>query len=156
MTNALDPAQRYIEDARAIARDPNVPSDIRVKVLPGLCRMAIEAAARDAYFAREYKNGESVEVCEGRWSAALKVRYRLALALHNDPDADINDWHEDSPNLRVPRCAPAQLYWVEKRPEYRKRAIAICNSGVHDGVLGDPVHSVDAVSKAVNDLRWAK
>ena len=41
----IDPVHRYLEDARAVARTADLPTAARGRVIPGLCRGAIEAAA---------------------------------------------------------------------------------------------------------------
>jgi hypothetical protein len=41
---ALDPIRRYIEDAIALANTEDLPEEVARRVIPGLCREAIEAA----------------------------------------------------------------------------------------------------------------
>lgn len=36
--SCLDPARRYVSDAIALAKDQEIPPEVRVRVLPGLFR----------------------------------------------------------------------------------------------------------------------
>ncbi|WP_432174098.1 AAA family ATPase [Streptomyces sp. Tue6028] len=42
-----DPVSQALEEARAIALDPNLPSEVADRVLPSMCRLALEAAYQD-------------------------------------------------------------------------------------------------------------
>jgi energy-coupling factor transporter ATP-binding protein EcfA2 len=56
---AQDPVGRYIEDARALARTDNLPAPAARRVIPGLCREALEAACMEAVRRRRFGKGES-------------------------------------------------------------------------------------------------
>jgi ABC-type lipoprotein export system ATPase subunit len=124
----LDPARRYADDARALASDPNVPGDVQAKVLPGLCRMAVEAAARDVFYARSSTTGVDRLVTEEKWAEAVRTRQRLALAVDNDNDQ-----------------------WCQRQP-HRKRTLAVCGAGVHNGVGANPHGVVDDLDRTIDDI----
>jgi DNA repair exonuclease SbcCD ATPase subunit len=89
----LSPADRYVEDAKALARDSRVPADIHTRVLPGLCRMAVEAVARDAFYARKFAAGVGRIAVEQEWTNNVTTRQRVTLALNED----ITKWHNRKP-----------------------------------------------------------
>jgi hypothetical protein len=45
--NALDPTERALDDARALARTTELPDQVARRVVPGFCRLAIEARCAD-------------------------------------------------------------------------------------------------------------
>ena len=53
-----DPVSRYIEDAMALAKTDDLPAEVARRVVPGLCREAIEAACMEAVRRRRIGRGE--------------------------------------------------------------------------------------------------
>ena len=53
-----DPVQRYIEDAFAVAKSRDVPAEA-LRVIPGFCRLALEAAASLAATRRLLHQGKT-------------------------------------------------------------------------------------------------
>src|SRR6202008_5019122 len=47
LRRALEPVGRYLEDALAVAGTLDVPSSAAARVVPGLCRLALEAACME-------------------------------------------------------------------------------------------------------------
>jgi recombinational DNA repair ATPase RecF len=80
----LDPVRRYIEDAAAIALTKDLPADARRRVVPGLCRGALEAAATRVLRRRWLGEGIGREDVEKRLEDAEKVAQKLALVLFSD------------------------------------------------------------------------
>ena len=74
-----DPVSRYLDDALALSRTENLPSKARARVVPGLCRGAVEAAAIQVLRARWLNEGLSREVVEERLESAEKTSHKLAL-----------------------------------------------------------------------------
>lgn len=58
------PARRYLRDAESLVRDKELPDDTLRKVLPGVLRFAVEAAARDRFFARRLGEGTTLHDVE--------------------------------------------------------------------------------------------
>lgn len=83
---ALDPVKAYLEDARALVRTTDMPESAMRRVVPGLCRSALEAAATDAYRRRRLANGERHSDVEAQLLAATTVTTKAALALFDDPE----------------------------------------------------------------------
>ena len=112
VAETLNRAVRYAKDAFALLADKNVPDDVKNRVAPGLFRLAVEAAARDTFYARRYRDGFSRDAVESAWENAKSTRKRIGLALTDVPGGA--GWPD------------AQLY--------RKNALRICGSGVHNGM----------------------
>ncbi len=129
----LDPAGRYLGDAFALVNDPEVPLEVRVRVLPGICRMAVEAAARDTFMARRFSAGTARTSVEETWEKVTTTRRRVALALRDDPGADINNWTRGK-------------WW-------RAPTLDLCGKRAHTGFNGDLVNVVREVERTVQDLR---
>ncbi|MCX8564017.1 AAA family ATPase [Mycolicibacterium mucogenicum] len=128
----MNPAKRLVNDALAVVRDKDVPDDVQRRVAPSLFRMALEEAAKQAYFARQSRAGRSRVEAEDNWQSAKKTRNRLALAVLGDSSADLTDWSKAKP--------------------WRKRAIDIGNAGMHGA--GHVISKEDAsdLDRAVSDL----
>lgn len=74
-----EPVKRYLDDALALSRTENLPSKARARVVPGLCRGAVEAAATQVLRARWLNEGLAREVVEERLENAEKTAHKLAL-----------------------------------------------------------------------------
>jgi predicted ATPase len=79
-----DPADDLIEDARRFLKDRDIPNEIRERVVPGLCRQAIEAAAIDAVWRRGIRRAKPHGDIEAQFDQILKLKDVLALALFGD------------------------------------------------------------------------
>ena len=81
---SADPVRLYIEDAAAVALTKDLPGDARKRVVPGLCRGALEAAATRVLRRRWLGEGLPREGVEKRLDDAEKVAQKLALVLFGD------------------------------------------------------------------------
>lgn len=133
VTNAFDPPQRYLRDASSILKDDELPDDAVRRVLPGLLRFAVEAQARDRFFADAFGNGRRHAEVEAEWSRTKKTSQRVSLALYGD--------------------VRSLDGWLEKRSSYRKPALGICSSGAHSPLSGDALFAREVVGKLVADIR---
>ncbi|WP_111765334.1 AAA family ATPase [Nakamurella deserti] len=136
ISSAADPASRYLDEAWAVARDENVPTTIKDKITPGLCRMALESAARDVFMSNAFSQGLSRVDVESRWQDAKRTAERVALALHGDRKASIDGWVDGDSK--------------------RRRALRICGRGAHQGANADHLDEIKDVKAAVHAVRWAK
>jgi recombinational DNA repair ATPase RecF len=116
------PATRYLEDARALLHDHEVPVIVIDKVVPGICRLAIEAAARERFYGRRIKAGSDRASAEKDWSDFTSTTMRVALALFGDPKS------------------PQMNRWRSAR-DWRARMLRLATQGVHQGghIVGDAV-----------------
>lgn len=133
ITSSVDPAGRYLDDAFALIKDPDVPGDVRDRVLPVLCRMAVEAAARDLLWGRRIGDGASRQDIEAAWNAATTPYRRIALALRDDRKADLKGWFEAR--------------------GWREEARKVIGTGVHAGLRHDPLTAVRHVERLVKELQ---
>ncbi len=81
---ALDPVERHIEDARALVRSEDVPAEVAARVVPGFCRLALEAACARAIRRRRLEAGSSHAEVEEALGRCTTLMMFLALALFND------------------------------------------------------------------------
>ena len=81
-----DPIARYIEDARALTRTPELPPETARRVVPGFCRNALEAACMEAVRRRRIGRGEPHAEVERALEAASTLTAKAALALFDDAE----------------------------------------------------------------------
>jgi hypothetical protein len=127
----FSPAERYLRDAFGLVKDGDLPDETRRRVLPGLLRMALEAQARETFFARELSNGATHELVEKAWDDAPKTRDRLALAIDDPSKIDT---------------------WLDKA-NYRKWALRKANSIHFKLEHGDPIDACRDVEKTLADIK---
>ena len=83
---AEDPVGRYIEDALALARTDALPREAAGRVVPGLCREALEAACMESIRRRRIGKGEAHGAVEAVLQRARGLKPLVALALFDDPE----------------------------------------------------------------------
>jgi len=132
---ATDPSDRYLSDARALASDQAVPDDVVSRVVPELCRLALEATCRDVWFRDQFARGSARVEVERSWARARTTRGRLALAVRGDANASLETWLDE---------------------RQRRAALVVCTAGVHVGLPGDPHHAVRDVERVVRELVGAR
>lgn len=86
LKTSLDPVQAAIEDARAVELSDGLPDEVSRRVVPSLCRQAIEAACLESGRRRLLASGMGLDACEERWADAVKLLPRIAIALYGDAD----------------------------------------------------------------------
>ena len=81
----LDPAEQALQDARALAADDSLPPEVAARVVPGLCRTAVEAAFTEAIWRHQLRAGRRHEEIEDDLEAArVRLNPLAALALTGD------------------------------------------------------------------------
>lgn len=111
----LNPALRAVGDAFALIREEELPDDIRARVLPEMFRIAVESAAKQAFYTKRFPAGRPRAEFEDAWTHAKKTASKLALAVHGDAGANLNSW-------------------LDAKPE-RRRTLRLCNA-VHTEAVG--------------------
>jgi hypothetical protein len=86
LRRALDPVGRYLEDALAVAGTAGLPSSAAARVVPGLCRLALEAACMEVVRRRRLSRGERYGDVERALAEAGRLVRLLALALFDDAE----------------------------------------------------------------------
>jgi hypothetical protein len=78
----LDPVSQALADARALVADKDVPAEVAARVVPGLCRTAVEAAFTEAVWQRQLRVGRGHGEIEAMLeSAGTRLNLLAALAL---------------------------------------------------------------------------
>jgi hypothetical protein len=84
LRRSLDPVGRYLEDALAVAGTAELPSSAAAHVVPGLCRLALEATCMEVVRRRRLTRGEAHAEVERTLSEAGSLTRLAALALFDD------------------------------------------------------------------------
>jgi hypothetical protein len=84
LRRALDPVGRYLEDALLVAGTADLPSSAAARVVPGLCRLGLEAACMEVVRRRRLGRGEPHTDVERALGDAGRLTRLAALALFDD------------------------------------------------------------------------
>jgi energy-coupling factor transporter ATP-binding protein EcfA2 len=133
LRRVLDPVQRHIDDAMAVAQTERLPVEAR-RVVPGFCRMALEAACAQAVTDRLLDQGRSHADIESALSAATTLKMWLAAAVLRDP-------------TRSGEVQP----WLERNLPWSAPVVRLVNRGTHMAITAD---MVDLVRSAERLCRW--
>jgi hypothetical protein len=130
----LDPVLGHLDDALAVARTKGLPADVAARVVPGFCRLALEAACMSVVRRKRLGRGEPHEDVEALLSVHGKTHPLMALALFDD---------ESRTNDVLPR--------LEKIGKWAPAALQACKSGAH-GAHGAYAGDLDTLVKDVQRL----
>jgi ABC-type Mn2+/Zn2+ transport system ATPase subunit len=143
VTVSHDPVERALKDARIIARHPRLPAQVGPTVLPGLCRVALEAAFVEVARRRLLGTGVDHAVAEHQIAEARSTGEIAALAL-------------DVPYREVADELTRRFgTWAGK-------AYCACNQGAHDpqrfhellrGTGKDPIEYVSRLARELREVR---
>ena len=81
---ALTPVERSLKDAQDMCADAAVPGNVAARVVPGLCRLAVEAAFTEAIRRSQLRAGKRHADVEAEIEAADKLSKKAALAMFGD------------------------------------------------------------------------
>ncbi|MFF5054601.1 AAA family ATPase [Micromonospora sp. NPDC000663] len=116
-----DPVTRYLDDAYALARNEEIPAEVRGPVVAELCRSALEAACHRAVWRTRVARGvPHADIESAIEDASRRVATTVALAAFDDADkgGDV-------------------LGWLGRRHGRRAvNAYQACREGVHGAYLG--------------------
>jgi recombinational DNA repair ATPase RecF len=90
LRRALDPVGRYLEDALAVAGTADLPSSAAARVVPGLCRLGLEAACMEVVRRRRLGRGEPHGEVERSLATAQRLVQLAALALFDDAERGVD------------------------------------------------------------------
>lgn len=108
------PALRYLDDARALVSDKSVPPTVIDRIVPGVCRRAVESAARQRYYRDQIIAGAGRAQVEQMWSDITSTTRRVSLALFGEADSShMGGWRKAKP--------------------WRSRTMKLCTAGAHEG-----------------------
>jgi ABC-type lipoprotein export system ATPase subunit len=128
----VNPALRGVGDVFAVLKDEGMPDEVKRRTAPGLFRMALEAAAKQAYYTRQSLAGRPRSASEAEWMAAKRTTSRVALAVHGDASADLTPWR---------RSKPA-----------RDHALWIASAGVHGGTKTVTIQDARDLERTVSEV----
>ncbi|MET8258185.1 AAA family ATPase [Micromonospora sp. NPDC005205] len=117
-----DPVTRYLDDAHALARNEEIPAEVRGPVVAELCRSAVEAACHRSVWRNRVARGvRHADIEEAIEDASRRVATIVALAVFDDAEkgGDV-------------------LGWLGRRHGRRAvNAYQACREGVHGAYLAD-------------------
>jgi len=114
-----DAATRMLDDARALMNDDHVAITLARKIVPGFCRMAIDATCVDMIRAKRLEAGDRHDDVDELLDAHPKLYARMALALFDDSNRT-ND----------------VLHRLNAFGAWAATAFTACNAGAHVGSAG--------------------
>ena len=117
LRRVLDPVRRYIDDAFAVAKSDGLPPEA-VRVVPGFCRLALEAACARAVTRRMLLQGRRYADVRPVLERPTTLMMWLAAALLGDPE----------------RGGDVVMYLQRQQP-WAVEAVKECNRGAHSGQL---------------------
>lgn len=82
---ALGPVERHLKDAWTIVHnEAPIGRELAQRVVPGFCRLAIEAACKEAIRRKRYAQGIAQELVEQDIEDAQTIHPLVALAVYDD------------------------------------------------------------------------
>jgi hypothetical protein len=129
-----DPIARNIEDAMAVAKTEGLPAAAAKRVIPGLCRVAIEAACTEAVRRRRLARGERHAEVEDLLAGCSGTKTFVSLALFDDPQK-----------------AGEVLPRLDKESRDFATVYRLCNEGAHGVEVGA---RIDFIRHAEKLARW--
>lgn len=132
---AADPADQALRDARAVAKSGSTPLDVRRRVVPGMCRLAVEAALTARAQRRQIAAGRSHQQVEDALAGAHRLTQKAALALLDDVGA----------GDRVMRT-------INRLGRAHGDTFTQLKKGAHGACDGDPVALVEATGRLLEAL----
>ncbi len=136
---ALDPVGGYLADARAVLKTGDLRADVKGRVIPGFCRMALEAVCTAAVRERRLRKGMPHAAVDALLDEHVKLYPLMALTLFDD--ATRTGEVLTRLNTRVGRWAGD--------------ALTACNLGAHEHYDGDLDGLVSDVDKLARGLAKA-
>jgi hypothetical protein len=137
-TKVLDPVERHLRDARDVAITKELPQEVKGRVVPTLCRQALEATCAEIIRQRRLSRGDRHDDVDEVIALANKLSKSFALAMFDDVDkgGDV-----------LPKLAA----WGRRMAD----TYQACNHGSHGGYAGNPedlVSETRALVKRLNTL----
>ncbi|WP_043195586.1 AAA family ATPase [Streptomyces sp. NRRL WC-3725] len=131
-----DPVKQALNDAKALARTRDLPANVVARVLPGLCRTALEAALLEPARRRLLGSGLPHDDIERRIAKAHKLTELASLALYGETD----------------RVGETMTDLTRAYGQQATDHIRWCNKGAHEAV---PVDDAEEIIRRTADLAKA-
>jgi hypothetical protein len=136
IAKVLDPIDRHLSDARTVATDKQLPDPVKARVVPTLCRQALEATCIEVFRRRRLSRGDRHQDVEKAVAEANKLSKAFALIMFDD----VGQGGGVLPRLREWGWQLAETYQA-------------CNKGAHHAHIGDPELLVGDARTLVKKLR---
>jgi hypothetical protein len=128
-----DSVSQRFSDARAVAKNEEMPLEIRQAAVPSLCRAGIEGACTIVVRRRRIGRGDPHDAVDRALAEATTLRQKLALAMFDDVDRAGQTF------------TSARSRWGQEAAT----TLGLCTTGSHEGTTWDPADLVrDAVKLA--------
>lgn len=130
-----DAVRRYIDDAFAVANSEGLPAEA-TRVIPGFCRLALEAACALAVTRRMLRQGRRYAEVQAALAQPTTLNMWLALAFFDDAQrgGDVNDY-------------------LQRRHAWAVDLVKDCNRGAHGAkLLREPKGFVRGIEKLTNEI----
>lgn len=140
LKTAQEPVDAYLSDARSLvkaAETDGIPPAVIERVVPGFCRLAVEAACTEAVRRRRLSKGDAHAAVEATLEDARTLYQKVALALSDDATKG----GEVLTGLKN-RCG----VWAVD-------VFKSCNEGAHGDFAGDLARLVESTGKLTGKLR---
>ncbi len=131
-----DPAAVHLDEAIAVALTEDLPEDVRRRVVPGYCRLAIEATLNDVIRRKLLSTGVSHASVEEQLEAVTTLNTRAALAFFGDS-----------------KKGGEVLTRLGMYGSWAQDAFQTCNKNAHDAYGGALDNLVRDTRKLVEKLR---
>ena len=130
-----DAVHRYIDDAFAVASSEGLPPEA-ARVIPGFCRLALEAACSVAVTRHMLREGKRYSEVEAALAKPTTLYMWLALALLDDADR-----------------AGDVVEYLQRRHAWAVEVVKDCNRGTHGAkLMRDMKAFVRSVEKLANEI----
>ncbi len=139
VSESLTPVRRHLDNAKLMAKSTTIPDEVRQRVVPSLCRDAVEAACAEVIRARAVADGKAAADVDDELRAARTLRDQLVLALLGD--AGSHAALSQALAQRVSADAPG--------------VIAALNAGAHGEYDGSPLKLYERTRELVHGLMAA-
>jgi hypothetical protein len=124
LTSSADPVSRYLDDARAVASTSGLPDDIKMQVVAGFCRNALEAACHEVIRRKRLGRGERHADVEVAIAGATTLTATTALAIFDDAE----------------RGGDVLSHYNARQGSWAGDVHQACNKGVHGGRVVEPLN----------------
>jgi hypothetical protein len=120
LIRCTDPIDRYLDDARALAKTDKMPEELCRELVSTCCRGALEAAAHAKVRTVRLARGESHAAVEDALAQAVTTNEKMTLAVFDDP-----------------KRGSDLLGRLNAKGKWAADALQRCKKGAHVGFSGD-------------------
>ena len=135
---AMDPVTAYLQDAVALVSTDELPEEAKAKVVPGFCRLALEAVFLGSIRRKRLAAGQAHRDVEAELAEASTLNKRAALALFDSTDR-----------------AGDVMHRLNQFGSWAGDVFLACKKGTHTGHAGDLMTLAQDTGRLTERLRSA-